>query len=165
MYQSLHTTVLGSEGIPFEVQIRTWEMHQTAEYGIAAHWKYKEGIVGSADEEKFAWIRRLLEAQQDSDAQDFFQTLKIDMFSDEVFVFTPRGDVVNLPAGATPIDFAYSITFRRRKQDDGRDRQRTHRPVRPHTAERRHSRDNHIKRVKRAEQGLVQHRGEPRGAQ
>ncbi|UOO38716.1 bifunctional (p)ppGpp synthetase/guanosine-3',5'-bis(diphosphate) 3'-pyrophosphohydrolase [Oscillospiraceae bacterium CM] len=110
MYQSLHTTVLGSEGIPFEVQIRTWEMHHTAEYGIAAHWKYKQGISGkNADEEKFAWIRRLLETQQDTDAQDFFQELKIDMFSDEVFVFTPRGDVINLPAGATPIDFAYNI--------------------------------------------------------
>jgi GTP pyrophosphokinase len=109
MYQSLHTTVIGSEGIPFEVQIRTWEMHHTAEYGIAAHWKYKEGISGKADEEKFAWVRRLLESQQDSDAQDFFQELKIDMFSDEVFVFTPRGDVINLPAGATPIDFAYNI--------------------------------------------------------
>ncbi len=110
MYQSLHTTVLGGEGIPFEVQIRTWEMHHTAEYGIAAHWKYKEGKSGKlADEEKFAWVRRLLENQQDSDAQDFFQDLKIDMFSDEVFVFTPRGDVINLPAGATPIDFAYNI--------------------------------------------------------
>lgn len=110
MYQSLHTTVIGTEGIPFEVQIRTWEMHHTAEYGIAAHWKYKEGIQGvQADEEKFAWVRRLLESQQDSDAQDFFQTLKIDMFADEVFVFTPRGDVINLPAGSTPIDFAYNI--------------------------------------------------------
>lgn len=110
MYQSLHTTVIGSEGIPFEVQIRTWEMHHTAEYGIAAHWKYKEGISGhTADEEKFAWIRRLLESQQDSDAQDFFKSLKIDMFSDEVFVFTPNADVRSLPAGATPIDFAYSI--------------------------------------------------------
>ncbi len=110
MYQSLHTTVIGSEGIPFEVQIRTWEMHHTAEYGIAAHWKYKEGIAGrSADEEKFAWVRNLLEAQQDSDAQDFFHNLKIDMYADEVFVFTPQGDVINLPAGATPIDFAYNI--------------------------------------------------------
>jgi len=110
MYQSLHTTVIGTEGLPFEVQIRTWEMHQTAEYGIAAHWKYKEGKGGKvADEEKFAWVRRLLESQQDSDAQDFFQALKVDMFSDEVFVFTPQGDVVNLPAGSTPIDFAYSI--------------------------------------------------------
>ncbi len=109
MYQSLHTTVLGTEGIPFEVQIRTWEMHQTAEYGIAAHWKYKQGIKGTGDEEKFAWIRRLLETQQESDAQDFFKELKTDMFSDEVFVFTPQGDVINLPAGATPIDFAYNI--------------------------------------------------------
>ena len=109
MYQSLHTTVIGTEGIPFEVQIRTWEMHQTAEYGIAAHWKYKQGIQTIGDEEKFAWIRRLLEAQQESDAQDFFKDLKTDMFSDEVFVFTPRGDVINLPVGATPIDFAYNI--------------------------------------------------------
>jgi len=111
MYQSIHTTVIGSEGIPFEVQIRTWEMHHTAEYGVAAHWKYKTGDQGvkPGDEEKFAWIRRLLENQQDSEAQDFFHDLKIDMFADEVFVFTPRGDVINLPAGATPIDFAYSI--------------------------------------------------------
>ncbi|MCL2152049.1 MAG: bifunctional (p)ppGpp synthetase/guanosine-3',5'-bis(diphosphate) 3'-pyrophosphohydrolase [Oscillospiraceae bacterium] len=110
MYQSLHTNVIGSEGIPFEVQIRTWEMHQTAEYGIAAHWKYKEGKGGKvADEEKFAWIRRLLESQQDGDAQDFLHALKVDMFADEVFVFTPGGDVINLPAGSTPIDFAYNI--------------------------------------------------------
>ena len=110
MYQSLHTNVIGKEGIPFEVQIRTWEMHQTAEYGIAAHWKYKEGKVGKvADEEKFAWVRRLLESQQEGDTQDFLQALKIDMFADQVFVFTPSGDVVSLPAGATPIDFAYSI--------------------------------------------------------
>lgn len=111
MYQSLHTTVIGEDGVPFEVQIRTWEMHHTAEYGIAAHWKYKSGSEGvrQGDEEKFSWVRRLLESQQDSDAQDFFHDLKIDMFADEVFVFTPRGDVINLPAGATPIDFAYSI--------------------------------------------------------
>ena len=111
MYQSVHTTVIGSEGIPFEVQIRTWDMHLTAEYGVAAHWKYKTGEQGAkpGDEEKFAWIRRLLETQQESDAQDFFHNLKIDMFADEVFVFSPKGDVINLPAGATPIDFAYSI--------------------------------------------------------
>ncbi|MCL2125191.1 MAG: bifunctional (p)ppGpp synthetase/guanosine-3',5'-bis(diphosphate) 3'-pyrophosphohydrolase [Oscillospiraceae bacterium] len=110
MYQSLHTNVIGGEGIPFEVQIRTWAMHQTAEYGIAAHWKYKEGKDGKvADEEKFAWVRRLLESQQDGDTQDFFHALKVDMFADEVFVFTPSGDVVNLPAGSTPIDFAYNI--------------------------------------------------------
>ena len=112
MYQSLHTTVIGSQGIPFEVQIRTWEMHMTAEYGVAAHWKYKTGSgegTKAGDEEKFAWIRRLLETQQESDAQDFFHNLKVDMFADEVFVFSPKGDVINLPAGATPIDFAYSI--------------------------------------------------------
>ena len=113
MYQSVHTTVIGSEGIPFEVQIRTWEMHYTAEYGIAAHWKYKMGsgatAVREGDEDKFAWVRRLLESQQESDAQDFFHNLKIDMFADEVFVFSPKGDVITLPAGATPIDFAYSI--------------------------------------------------------
>ena len=113
MYQSVHTTVIGSEGIPFEVQIRTWDMHHTAEYGIAAHWKYKMGEGSSSlrqgDEDKFAWVRRLLESQQESDAQDFVHDLKIDMFADEVFVFSPKGDVINLPAGATPIDFAYSI--------------------------------------------------------
>jgi len=110
-YQSVHTTVIGTEGIPFEVQIRTWDMHHTAEYGIAAHWKYKTGVEGvrEGDEEKFAWVRRLLETQQETDAQDFVHNLKIDMFSDEVFVFTPGGDVINLPAGATPIDFAYAI--------------------------------------------------------
>jgi len=111
MYQSLHTTVIGREGIPFEVQIRTWEMHHTAEYGVAAHWKYKQGLANNklGTEETFAWVRRLLENQQDTDAEEFVRTLKVDMFADEVFVFTPRGDVINLPAGATPIDFAYSI--------------------------------------------------------
>ncbi len=111
MYQSLHTTVIGREGIPFEVQIRTKEMHHLAEYGVAAHWKYKEGLStkNTAGESTFAWIRQLLEAQQDSDAEDFIKTLKVDLFADEVFVFTPKGDVINLPAGATPIDFAYAI--------------------------------------------------------
>ena len=109
MYQSLHTTVIGSQGIPFEVQIRTWEMHQTAEYGIAAHWKYKQGGAGSGDEKSFEWVRRLLESQQDTDAEDYVHSLKVDMFNDEVFVFTPRGNVINLPAGSTPIDFAYSV--------------------------------------------------------
>ena len=110
-YQSLHTTVIGREGIPFEVQIRTQEMHNTAEYGIAAHWKYKQGMANEklGTEEAFEWVRKLLENQQDTDAEEFVRTLKVDMFADEVFVFTPRGDVINLPAGATPIDFAYSI--------------------------------------------------------
>ena len=111
MYQSLHTTVIGREGIPFEVQIRTWEMHHTAEYGIAAHWKYKQGMANAklGTEEAFEWVRKLLESQQDTDAEEFVRTLKVDMFADEVFVFTPNGDVKSLPAGATPIDFAYNI--------------------------------------------------------
>ena len=108
MYQSLHTTVIGSQGIPCEVQIRTWEMHETAEYGIAAHWKYKQGT-GSGSEKDFEWVRRLLESQQDSDAEEYVQSLKIDMFDDEVFVFTPKGRIVSLPSGSTPIDFAYAI--------------------------------------------------------
>jgi GTP pyrophosphokinase len=108
MYQSLHTTVIGKQGIPFEVQIRTWEMHETAEYGIAAHWKYKQGS-GSGSEKDFEWVRRLLESQQDSDADEYIQSLKIDMFDDEVFVFTPKGRIVSLPSGSTPIDFAYAI--------------------------------------------------------
>ena len=108
MYQSLHTTVIGTQGIPFEVQIRTWEMHETAEYGIAAHWKYKQGV-GAGDEKDFEWVRRLLESQQDADADEYIQSLKIDMFDDEVFVFTPKGRIVSLPAGSTPIDFAYAI--------------------------------------------------------
>ena len=108
MYQSLHTTVIGSHGIPFEVQIRTWQMHETAEYGIAAHWKYKQGS-GGGSEKDFEWVRRLLETQQDSDAEEFVQSMKIDMFDDEVFVYTPKGRIVSLPKGSTPIDFAYAI--------------------------------------------------------
>ena len=111
MYQSLHSTLIGPNGTSFEIQIRTWEMHNTAENGIAAHWKYKEGKTGKNDlDDKLQWIKQLLEIQKDmTNAEEFMNTLKIDMFSDEVFVFTPKGDVVNLPAGATPIDFAYAI--------------------------------------------------------
>ena len=111
MYQSLHTTVIGGEGIPFEVQIRTFEMHQTAEYGVAAHWKYKQGMANKqlGSEQDFEWVRKLLESQQDTDAEEFLSSLKVDMFADEVFVFSPKGDVKSLPAGATPIDFAYSV--------------------------------------------------------
>jgi (p)ppGpp synthetase, RelA/SpoT family len=108
-YQSLHTTVMGNDTIPFEVQIRTREMHEIAEYGVAAHWKYKQGGVGGGTEGKYEWVRRLLENQEGADAEDYIRSLKIDMFADEVFVFTPEGDVQNLPAGATPIDFAYSV--------------------------------------------------------
>ncbi len=108
-YQSLHTTVMGNEGIPFEVQIRTTEMHEIAEYGVAAHWKYKQNGQGAGTEGKYEWVRRLLENQDGADAEEFIHSLKVDMFADEVFVFTPNGDVQNLPAGATPIDFAYAI--------------------------------------------------------
>ena len=108
MYQSLHTTVIGKQGIPFEVQIRTWDMHETAEYGIAAHWKYKQNS-GDGNERDYEWVRRLLEGQQDVEADEYIQSLKIDMFDDEVFVFTPKGKIVSLPAGSTPIDFAYAI--------------------------------------------------------
>lgn len=111
MYQSLHTTVIGNEGEIFEVQIRTYEMHKTAEYGIAAHWKYKEGVVRSDNfDDKLTWLRQLLEWQADlNDPREFMETLKIDFFTDEVFVFTPKGDVINLPDGSTPIDFAYRV--------------------------------------------------------
>jgi len=109
MYQSLHTTVMGQSGTPFEVQIRTREMHEIAEYGIAAHWKYKQNGRGAGDENSYEWVRRLLENQEGADAEDFIHSLKVDMFADEVFVFTPMGDVINLPSGATPIDYAYTI--------------------------------------------------------
>ncbi|WP_409227398.1 RelA/SpoT family protein [Gudongella sp. SC589] len=111
MYQSLHTTVMGNKGEIFEVQIRTYDMHRTAEYGIAAHWKYKEGNPKTDNfDEKLTWLRQLMEWQSDmNDPKEFMEALKIDFFTDEVFVFTPRGDVINLPEGSTPIDFAYRV--------------------------------------------------------
>ncbi len=112
MYQSLHTTVIDKEGIPFEVQIRTWEMHYTAEYGVAAHWKYKLGMNGKTGtlDEKLTWIRQLLDSQKESDdAEEIVKSIKTDIAADEVFVFTPRGDVISLPVGSTVIDFAYAI--------------------------------------------------------
>ncbi len=112
MYQSLHTTVIGREGLPFEVQIRTWEMHRTAEYGIAAHWKYKEGISGSnsKDDNRIAWVRQIIESQQESnDVEEIVRAIKNDLAPEDVFAFTPKGDMITLPKGATVIDFAYAI--------------------------------------------------------
>ena len=117
MYQSIHTTLLGEKGTPFEVQIRTWEMHRIAEYGIAAHWAYKEANYGkkgkqvvTVTKDKLAWLRETLEWQQDmKDPQEFLNTLKTELFEDEVYVFTPKGKILVLPRDATPIDFAYSI--------------------------------------------------------
>ncbi len=111
MYQSLHTTVIGREGIPFEVQIRTWDMHHVAEYGIAAHWKYKSGEKSKEEiDKKLEWISRLLETEDEAkDPDEFIDALKTDIFHDETFVFTPKGDVIALPQGATVIDFAYAI--------------------------------------------------------
>lgn len=112
MYQSLHTTVIGRDGIPFEIQIRTWEMHHTAEYGIAAHWKYKEGISKNDEklEQRLAWIRQLIDTQRDSDdEEEIMQTIKIDLAQDDVFAVTPKGDVISLPVGSTIVDFAYAI--------------------------------------------------------
>lgn len=112
MYQSIHTTVIGREGVPFEIQIRTWEMHHTAEYGIAAHWKYKEGIENNDKklEERLGWIRQILETQKEAqDPDDIVQTIKNDLSQEDVFAVTPKGDVINLPAGSTVVDFAYAI--------------------------------------------------------
>ena len=111
MYQSLHTTVVGENGMPFEVQIRTYEMHRIAEYGIAAHWRYKEGkYVADELDNKLYWLRQILDWQNDTrDSEEFINSLKVDLFSDEIFVFTPTGEIIDLPKGATPIDFAYRI--------------------------------------------------------
>ena len=114
MYQSLHNTLIGPSGEPFEIQIRTWEMHRTSEYGIAAHWKYKEGKSGEKgtkkEEAKLAWLRQILEWQKDmSDNKEYLDTIKLDLniFTDQVYAFTPQGEVIQLPKGSTPIDFAY----------------------------------------------------------
>jgi GTP pyrophosphokinase len=110
MYQSLHTTVVGPEGEPLEIQIRTWEMHRTSEYGIAAHWRYKEGGKADQFENKLSWLRALLEWQKDMrDSRVFMENLKLDLFDSQVFIFSPRGDVFSMPAGGTPLDFAYAV--------------------------------------------------------
>ena len=142
-YQSLHTSVVGERGMPFEVQIRTEEMHRIAEEGIAAHWKYKEGRVGAErDEQYFQWLRQLLEWQQEvRDPQEFMQNLRIELYPEEVYIFTPKGEVKSLPQGATPVDFAYFIHTDVGHQCVGVARERPHRAA-PHEArQRRHRRD------------------------
>ena len=149
MYQSLHTTLIGRMGIPFEVQIRTWEMHHVAEYGVAAHWKYKEGSenTDAEYEEKLGWIRRMIETQQDTDAEDFLSNFKTDMFADEVYVFTPKGDVINLPAGASAIDFAYAI-HSKSEQDGRRESQQPDCAHRQRASKRGHCRNHNLEGFK-----------------
>ena len=144
-YQSLHTSVVSENGFPFEVQIRTEEMHRRAEEGIAAHWKYKEGRVGDhRDERYFQWMRQLLEVQQEvRDPQEFLQNLKIDLYPEEVYIFTPKGEVRSLQRGATPVDFAYMHSHRRRQPVRRRARQRQDGAAAHPPAERRHRRNHH----------------------
>ena len=143
-YQSLHTSVISEHGVPFEVQIRTEEMHRRAEEGIAAHWKYKEGRVGDhRDERYFQWMRQLLEVQQEvRDPQEFLQNLKIDLYPEEVYIFTPKGEVRSLPRGATAVDFAYTRPHRRRQPVRRRAHQRQDGAAAHAAAERRHRRDH-----------------------
>ena len=165
-YQSLHTSVISDQGFPFEVQIRTEDMDRRAEEGIAAHWKYKEGRVGAGrDEQYFQWLRQLLEWQQEvRDPQEFLTNLKIDLYPEEVYTFTPRGQVKVLPKGSTPVDFAYSDSHRRRPSMRRRTRQRPHgSPPRP-AQERRHRRDL-TNRGAQAEPRLAQFRRDVARAQ
>ena len=142
LYQSLHTSVITEDGTPFEVQIRTEEMHKMAEEGIAAHWKYKDGPVSAQDEQRLAWLRQVVEWQRDvSDPNEFLSTLKIDLYPEEVYTFTPKGKVVVLPRDSTPIDFAYSIHTEVGHSLRGRESQRPHGAAAPQAAQRRHRRD------------------------
>ena len=163
-YQSLHTSVISEHGFPFEVQIRTEEMHRRAEEGIAAHWKYKEGRVGDhRDERYFQWMRQLLEVQQEvRDPQEFLQNLKIDLYPEEVYIFTPKGEVRSLPRGATAVDFAYMHSHRRRQPVRRRAHQRQDGAAAHPPAERRHRRDRHAVRAQ-AESRLAVVRRRPRG--
>ena len=148
-YQSLHTSVISERGIPFEVQIRTADMHGRAEEGIAAHWKYKEGRVGAArDEQYFQWMRQLLESHQEvRDSQEFLANLKIDLYPEEVYAFTPRGQVKVLPDGATPVDFAYAIHTDVGHRCVGARVNGRMVPLRIAAQERRHRRDRHQPRA------------------
>ncbi len=143
LYQSLHTTVIAEDGHPFEVQIRTEEMHKMAEEGIAAHWKYKDGPITARDEQRLSWLRQVVEWQREmSDPSEFLSTLKIDLYPEEVYTFTPKGKVVILPRDATPIDFAYSHSHRGRRALRGRQGQRPHRAAALQAALGRHRGDS-----------------------
>ena len=165
-YQSLHTSVISERGVPFEVQIRTADMHRTAEEGIAAHWKYKEGRVGAGrDEQYFVWLRQLLEWQQEvRDPQEFLQNLKIELYPEEVYIFTPQGEVKSLPRDATPVDFAYSIHTDVGHQCVGRARERQDGAAPRAAAQRRHRRDHHDARAQ-AEPRLAELRRHLAGAE
>ena len=146
-YQSLHTSVITEDGTPFEIQIRTEEMHKMAEEGIAAHWKYKDGPVSAQDEQRLAWLRQVVEWQRDvSDPNEFLSTLKVDLYPEEVYTFTPKGKVVVLPRDATPIDFAYTIHTEVGPHLHRRQGQRPHGAAAVQTALGRHRRDSHAAR-------------------
>ena len=146
-YRALHTTVIGPQGRPLEIQVRTQDMHETAEYGIAAHWVYKRGGKGKKtdDAEWTAWMKQLMDWQQDeADPREFIKTLRTDLFDDEVYVFTPKGEVKTLPAGSTPIDFAYSVHTDVGHRTVGAKVERPDRPAPLRAEERRHRRDHDL---------------------
>ena len=146
-YQSLHTSVITEDGTPFEIQIRTEEMHKMAEEGIAAHWKYKDGPVSAQDEQRLAWLRQVVEWQRDvSDPNEFLSTLKVDLYPEEVYTFTPKGKVVVLPRDATPVDFAYSVHTEVGHTCMGAKVNGRMVPAAPQAAFRRHRRDSHAAR-------------------
>ena len=163
-YQSLHTTIFGPGGQLFEVQIRTQEMHRTAEYGIAAHWLYKTRRQRPDElDQHLGWFRQLLELQQDTHTpEEFLEFLKIDLYQDEIFVFTPQGDVKRLPKGATPIDFAFHVHTEVGLHVPGRQDQRPDRAAAPRAQERRHGRDPHRRRSAQAEPRLAEPRAHRR---
>ena len=160
MYQSLHTAVVGPGGHAIEIQIRSWEMHRTAEHGVAAHWRYKEGSRADARiEAKVAWLRQLMEwRDQVADAEEFVESMKSDVFKEQIYVFTPAGDIIELPAGATPVDFAYRIHTEVGHPVRWRKGQRPTRPTRLSAAKRSGRKDLDQPRQERAKSRLASHR-------
>ena len=163
LYQSLHTTVIGPGGKPLEIQIRTFDMHQTAEFGVAAHWLYKER--GDRDQDKLAWLHQMMEWQSETgDPREFMDTLRVDLFEDEVFVFTPKGDVKSLAAGQHADRLRLRRAHRRRQPHRGRQGQRPHRAAAHEAEQRRHRRDHHQQVEPRAVPRLARHRQLAAGA-